>query len=584
MCSSYIAFENAIDSETTSDSDNDCCDLSVVGYNDEDVYDSASDSSDLLPIRKRARRISSTDEEDGIATNTTQGWVWSDIDNESTIHPFLGKPGIASDVLDKLGNKNSSLDMFYQILSGDFWELLSTETNRYHQQVTEKDNYHHKKFEEKWENTTPDEMKAYFALCVIMSQVRKPTIESYWSERSSIETPLFRKTMPFSRFTLLSRYLHFVNDADMNQTDQLRKLQSVVEYLNKKFFEIYTPEENVVIDESLMKFKGRLPYKQFNPSKRARFGIKFYKLCESKSGFCCKFKIYTGQDKLPSSNIPASENVVMELAKFIRHRGYILFLDNWYSSPQLFTNLHSENFNVIGTVRSNRKNMPKDLSSIKLKNGQMASRSARGLLALKWLDRKNVYMLSTVHRKVEMIETNKTRILKAKNYAEERVVKPQCVLEYNMGMGGVDRQDQVLAYFPIMRKYMKGYKKIFFYLTDMALFNSYVLYQQLIKKIGHYTDFRIDVAEQLLSNINLPNYKLRGRPSMGDPPLRLQAKQWGHFPRHIPPTASKAKPSRACKVCAKAGKRSETTWECKSCLVALHVPDCFEKYHSVQNY
>lgn len=43
-------------------------------------------------------------------------------------------------------------------------------------------------------------------------------------------------------------------------------------------------QEDNAIDESLMKNKGCLSYNQFNPSKRTRFGIKFYKLCELKSG------------------------------------------------------------------------------------------------------------------------------------------------------------------------------------------------------------------------------------------------------------------------------------------------------------
>lgn len=60
--------------------------------------------------------------------------------------------------------------------------------------------------------------------------------------------------------------------------------------------------------------------------------------------------------------------------------------------------------------------------------------------------------------------------------------KQKCVIEYNKGMIGIDRQNQMLACFPTMRKYMKGYWKIFFYLFDIALFNSYVLFNKIIAK------------------------------------------------------------------------------------------------------
>jgi len=48
----------------------------------------------------------------------------------------------------------------------------------------------------------------------------------------------------------------------------------VINFFNQTFKEVYTMQEDIAIDESLMNFKGRLSYKQFNPSKRTRFGIK----------------------------------------------------------------------------------------------------------------------------------------------------------------------------------------------------------------------------------------------------------------------------------------------------------------------
>lgn len=43
--------------------------------------------------------------------------------------------------------------------------------------------------------------------------------------------------------------------------DKLRKVKPVINYLNKKFKEVYVMEENIAIDESLIKFKGRMSYK-----------------------------------------------------------------------------------------------------------------------------------------------------------------------------------------------------------------------------------------------------------------------------------------------------------------------------------
>lgn len=327
-----------------------------------------------------------------------------------------------------------------------------------------------------------------------------------------------------------------------------------------------------------------MSYKQYNPSKRARFGVKFYKLCESKSGYCIQFKIYTGQDTKKNSNTSASENVTMFMSTPIAGYGHTLFLDNWYSSPNLFQKLQSIKTNIIGTVRFNRKNMPKELAAAKLKQSDVILRSCNGILVAKWKDKKDIYLMSTKHKKIEMIEVEKKR-WKNNN---SPVTKPNVVLEYNDGMDGVDLQDSYLSSFSLMRKYVKSYKKIFFYLADIALFNAYVLFCKKIdvakSKKYSFSKFRLDVAEQILQSVCIPDYQKRGRMSAGNTPHRLQAKQWGYFPRNIPPTNAKKNPQRRCKVCAKQKKRSETTWKCKKCLVALHIPDCFEKYHTVQDY
>lgn len=43
---------------------------------------------------------------------------------------------------------------------------------------------------------------------------------------------------------------------------------------------VYTPEKQLAVDESLMMWKDRLLFRQYIPMKRARFGIKFFCLCE----------------------------------------------------------------------------------------------------------------------------------------------------------------------------------------------------------------------------------------------------------------------------------------------------------------
>ena len=46
-----------------------------------------------------------------------------------------------------------------------------------------------------------------------------------------------------------------------------------------------------------------------------------------------------------------------------------------------------------------------------------------------------------------MTDTGKKHRKKKISEQGDNIVKPKCILEYNKGMGGVDRHDQVLAFF-----------------------------------------------------------------------------------------------------------------------------------------
>jgi len=117
------------------------------------------------------------------------------------------------------------------------------------------------------------------------------------------------------------------------------------------------PEQNISVDESLMLFKGRLLMKQCIPQKRARFGIKIFFVCEPKSGNAWDFFIYTGQGEErrggeSNSQKPISHASVTKLVLCpeLIGKGYVVFMDRWFSSPMLFHELQHHSFGACGTV------------------------------------------------------------------------------------------------------------------------------------------------------------------------------------------------------------------------------------------
>jgi len=151
--------------------------------------------------------------------------------------------------------------------------------------------------------------------------------------------------------------------------------------LNQQFSSTIKPGKNLCIDESLMLWKGRLKFKQFLPLKRHRFGIKLFELVDCETGFLLEFIIYTGSDiDYEKFGLGISGDIVAHFLKPYFYKEDVIFTDNWYSSPELAEFLHDRDTGMCGTVRKNRKGMPK-LNS-KLNRGEIETSDSLSYLFL----------------------------------------------------------------------------------------------------------------------------------------------------------------------------------------------------------
>jgi hypothetical protein len=99
------------------------------------------------------------------------------------------------------------------------FEKICDESNEYARVQLNNPNRKKMKDDEKWFDTTEDEIRAYFALVTLMSQVRKSRVQLYWSKNMCTDMPIFRETMGRERFKIISRFLHFSHDE--NEHDKL---------------------------------------------------------------------------------------------------------------------------------------------------------------------------------------------------------------------------------------------------------------------------------------------------------------------------------------------------------------------------
>ena len=166
-----------------------------------------------------------------------------------------------------------------------------------------------------------------------------------------------------------------------------------------------------------------------------------------------------------------------------------------------------------------------------------------------------------------------------KNKDGSRAIVP-CVesMAYNRFMGGVDRNDQLRGYYHVRLKCRKFYKYIFWFLFDVAVTNSYILFRQYVESpessISDLKTFRVELARNLIADYC--SRKRPGRPSHSAPVKR--------FCQSLFPVRG-AEKGRRCYYCSTYNHvRHETVWYCRDCDHFLYhngkETDCFLLYHT----
>jgi hypothetical protein len=77
-----------------------------------------------------------------------------------------------------------------------------------------------------------------------------------------------------------------------------------------KFQQARQPAETVVIDETMIPFRGRLKFRQFIKIKAHKYGAKVFKVCDQ-SGYTYNLIIYSGKQDRPEKDL--ATDVMMKL-------------------------------------------------------------------------------------------------------------------------------------------------------------------------------------------------------------------------------------------------------------------------------
>ena len=221
-------------------------------------------------------------------TNTDNCTLWSSTLNPVTIKPFRSPVGPTIPI------SASPLEVFQLFFSEDLMENIVRECNRYASQVMGDE-----KFQE-WRAMNVDKLKAFLGFVILMAIIHLPSTDDYWRRDPFMHYTLIADRISCDRFRELSRYLHFVDNTTLlprysAEYNRLEKVRPLIDHLSQKFRSLYKVNQEVAVDEAMIKFQGRSSLKQYMPLKPTKRSIKVWVLADSHNGYFSQFEVYTGK-------------------------------------------------------------------------------------------------------------------------------------------------------------------------------------------------------------------------------------------------------------------------------------------------
>ncbi|XP_052453856.1 piggyBac transposable element-derived protein 4-like isoform X27 [Carassius gibelio] len=433
----------------------------------------------------------------------------------------------------------------------------------------------------KWTDVSVDELYRYIGLIFYMSVVKMSSIADYWGKDSLFSLPFPATVMSRDRYRTISWNVHMSHpDADeendrkrgTDQHDRLFRIKPLMDTIRLACKAFYHPRRNVAVKERLVACRANIGMTAYMKAKLTKF--KFFVLSDSSNGYIVDFSVYTGKNSFPADRGLSYDAVMSLLDREHLGSGYHVYMDDFYTSPKLFTDLFTLKFGACGTYREQRKGFPKTAAN------SLSRSSSRGsirwirdgpLVCVKWMDTQVVSVCSTIHAAYTG-EHMKRNVKGQDKWKMKSFPCPAPVTAYSQHMGGVDLSDQLLQYYSAQHKTMKWYRKIFLHFLDIAANNAFILHKELHGNMTHY-QFMEELIAELCGMSQKAAPKQYSTDHVPIPGAELTS--------DIRRVASVGR--RICVHCkAVHRKKLQTPWKCQACDVHLCLQlnrNCFQEWH-----
>ena len=353
-------------------------------------------------------------------------------------------------------------DCFHLFVTEEMLDLIVLHTNQFAEVTLRSGGW----MLDRWIPIDRIELRAFIA-CLLFAGVSKSNHESceqLWS--SDFGRPFLRATMSLQRFTMIMKFLRFDNKEtrpERKERDKMAPIRDLWEQFVQRCRMCYVPGPNCTIDEQVVGFRGRCPFRTYMPSKPDKYGIKVWWICDSGTSYAYNGQVYLGREgNLPEFGL--ASRVVLDLCRPMEQTGRNLTTDCFFTSVPLAQTLLTKGLTLLGTMKSNKAEIPAEFQKSRTRELHSSLHGFSDKLTLcSYVPKrgKSVILLSSMH---------------CDNELSDNESKPQMILDYNKTKGSVDTLDQCVHAYSTSRGTKRWPNKLFFNIIDIAAFNGFIIF------------------------------------------------------------------------------------------------------------
>lgn len=339
------------------------------------------------------------------------------------------------------------------------------------------------------------ELKAFIGLLYLsgLQKTCKTNFYDLWS--TEFGSMLYRATMSVERFKFLLRMTRFDDKetrAARRETDKMAPIRQLWNDFIANCTKYYSPASYCTIDEQLLSFRGRCPFKVYNGVKPDKYGIKIVMLNDARTYYMYTAEPYCRKvEKEQWESVPSY--YVRKLSEPLHGSWRNITCDNWFSSIEIFDIMLSEySLTMVGTLRKNKRQIPLDLKNKAPVNSSKFLFDGTKTLA-KYVPKahKFVLLLSFFHQVAEVDPTSQ---------------KPAIVLFYNDTKGGTDCFDHMCHEYSTARKTNRWPMRFWYGMLDQGGINAAILHNF---NLENQKLSRRDFLKRLIHELIEPYLRLR---------------------------------------------------------------------------